>query len=442
MTTQMDVRTSDLVSPDSREEAVDLGWRLLRRWRELGVTAVDLTEVHQPAHFGRVPWHPMGLDPGDLGLALVYSAADDLDPDGGWDEVAHVHLSHAVEYFRHSPDLGGGLFSGTAGMAWVLAALSRGGTRYRQARADVDEQLLQRGRRLLAGFDTWDGGPATEEYDLVSGLTGVAWSLLHRHQLGPELKQLRSDIVAMFCERLVRQGAWAFYTPPERITDFERQTHPQLHGGYVNLGLAHGIAGPLAALGVAHQRGVTVAGLEDAAATLHQQVVGALRGTAYGPDVSYHEFFPLRGFGQSEADLTRTAWCYGNPGLAVALRHATELLRGRLGPSPVELLASVYRRPRSACLIDNPSLCHGWAGLLLIERLVLGSPTEQTVRRLLDLAEATSVFGFRNVPSAGTVSDSPGFLEGSGGAAVALVSLSRPGATLTAAEEMLVGRTR
>ena len=60
----------------------------------------------------------------------------------------------------------------------------------------------------------------------------------------------------------------------------------------------------------------------------------------------------------------RTAWCYGDPGIAAAL-----LLAGRAMDEPawereaLDLARTVARRPAGNCGVNDAGLCHGAAGL-------------------------------------------------------------------------------
>ncbi|MFK8843665.1 hypothetical protein [Streptomyces sp. Ac-502] len=98
----------------------------------------------------------------------------------------------------------------------------------------------------------------------------------------------------------------------------------------------------------------------------------------------------------------------------------------------IALLESVERRPEELRQIDNPSLCHGIAGQISIQRHIgtvarahgrhWSGPSQHTVEQLLAMTDSDSLFGLRNNNVSGVQTDSPA----SSPARVALRSLSSP----------------
>ncbi len=64
---------------------------------------------------------------------------------------------------------------------------------------------------------------------------------------------------------------------------------------------------------------------------------------------------------------SRSAWCYGSPGVARSLWLAGQALdRPDYRDLAVSAMEAVFRRPVPARMIDSPTFCHGVAGLLAI----------------------------------------------------------------------------
>ena len=432
-----DRRTASPLLEPAAASAHALGWEVLDRIRAAGDDVVDL--LLPDSITGRLQrgWHPLSIDHGDLGLALVYAAADEADPDGGWDERAFVHVQRFVAAYQQIDDLGIGLFGGTAGVAFALRALSRGGTRYRQALHDVEAVLDHRVRAHLDRLDV-RAGLASADYDYVSGLSGVGVCLLQLPDGPGPLRDCAVLAATVLSEAALAPAPAGLWTPPDKLTPVERTHHPQLWSGYLNLGLAHGIAGVLTFLGLARRRGLVVPRLDEAVGSLQARLWEHGRPTPYGPDLPYYA--PREAAGRSQTELTRTAWCYGNPGAALALHQAD--LPGTPSPRTDEqvraLMASVDERPAERRGIDNASLCHGWAGLALVQRrLGVGDAGRAAVEELLRRADPTARFGLRNQIAPGLPTDSPGFLEGVGGAAALLVGWDRDPAVPGVLEQLL-----
>ncbi|UQA94463.1 lanthionine synthetase C family protein [Streptomyces halobius] len=435
--------TSSPISDATRKEAVNTGWEILNRIRDF---RGDLADLRIPDPFTKEPikaWNPLSTDPGDLGMALVYSAADELCPDDGWDRLAFEYARKLIDFYTRTPDLGVGLVNGTASVAYALRALSRGGERYRQALHDVEATLITRVEDRLAALPP-SGGVASSDYDVISGLAGAAIHLLASGGADERRRNAADRIVEQFCRLATVPPPLGLWTPPGKITSIERNGSPHLHDGYLNLGFAHGISGVLSVLGTAASRGTASPVLTGTVTTLGEQITDRLVETDYGPDLPY---FMLPSDRQREqTGLARSAWCYGNLGAAVALANCASVDL-RFLDTAIRLLESVERRPVELRYIDNPSLCHGVAGQVTVQRYVAAvaasygrgwaGPNQAVVEQLLTMVDPDATFGLRNNVVPGAQTDSPGFLTGSGGAAVALMSLGHDG--LTAAELMLCG---
>lgn len=424
--------------------AIAKGWEVLERMRG---HRGDIRDVVTPDPVTGKPtraWHPLGLDPGDLGMALVYSAADELQPEDGWDRLAFAHAQRLIKCFTATPDLGIGLFCGTAGVAYALCALSRGGVRYQRALRDVDAVLLRKMDSRLVALPRL-GGLAPGTYDVISGLAGAAMYLLHAGAQDGPSRDMVTRVVEAFCRLAVLPVPLGFWTPPSEISEFEREHRPKLGGGYLNLGYAHGISGVLSLLGQAKRHQIPCPLLEEAATVLGAVLRNCLQANDYGMDLPYYKLTP--GY-ETARMLTRCAWCYGNMGAALAFAHAASVDPHFLIDCG-QLLDSVEARPRQLRFDNNPSLCHGLGGQLSIRRCLagmlgtqrcpLGRSHEDTVERLLGLWDDRALFGFVNEQPDGVPTDSPGFLTGSGGTAVALISLSTGAGRISMAEKMLCG---
>jgi lantibiotic modifying enzyme len=128
---------------------------------------------------------------------------------------------------------------------------------------------------------------------------------------------------------------------------------------------------------------------------------------------------------------TRTAWCYGNPGVSRSLRFASQVLRSEsLHAEALMSIGSAFRRPWTE--IESPTFCHGMAGLLQIAlRWASEERTEEFCNsaevyaaRLIGMHEESRPFGYCSVELGHRRVDQPGLLDGAAGIALALLSFS------------------
>jgi hypothetical protein len=268
-----------------------------------------------------------------------------------------------------------GLFRGAPAIAYTLR--SAGLPSYTAALATLDSHIEAITRqRLVKANARIDRGelPALREYDLINGLTGIGTYLLPRCEGGVDqaAAQLLLGEVLAYLVRLTDSiavegdllpGWWCGNGPNDLRPDRWR-------GGHCNLGLAHGIAGPLALLATATLQGITVAGQFNAMnrilALLDSRSEGSGRHT-WWPEWITRDEWRAGSAGESGPLRAphRPSWCYGTPGLARAQQLAGLALRAEGRQRLAEAaLAGCVTDPQQLDHLVDASICHGWAGLL------------------------------------------------------------------------------
>ncbi|TFE31185.1 lanthionine synthetase [Frankia sp. B2] len=184
-------------------------------------------------------------------------------------------------------------------------------------------------------------------------------------------------------------------------------------GGHGNHGIAHGITGPAALLALALLDGVRVDGQEQALRTICQWLDTWRRPASEGS--WWPEFVTLDDLDCGEPRQRgplRPSWCYGAPGIA----RTQQLAARALGDTTREHLAETafaacIRDPAQLARLTEPGLCHGTAGLLATaRRIAADARTPIALAPLLRLHQDT----------AAAADASPGFLDGSAGAELAV----------------------
>ena len=403
----------------------------------------------QTAHPASAHWRDHAVGQGHAGLALLFGALDRHQPGRGWDRTAHRHLELAARAAEALPHPPAGLFAGLAGIGLVATCLSGDGTRYRRLLASIDQALAAQVPALAAAMHG-PGGHAVRELDLISGLSGVgAYLLLRRGEAGAgaALRVVLGSLVAVTGGDA---GGPRWRTPPGDLGPDELARYP---GGYMNCGLAHGIPGPLAILALALRDGVEVPGLPAAVARTADWLAAHRADDGAGP--TWPNAVPLPAGPAADASPgaghlavaapgpgprlpavpARTAWCYGAPGVAVALRLAGEAL-GHTAHRELAAagLSAALARSDEARRIDSPSFCHGQAGLLAIASSfarATGDPGSRRAAaamaaRLVDRFDPAAPLGYRDLELGGRRIDQPGLLTGAPGVALALLGATSP----------------
>jgi hypothetical protein len=450
----------------------------------------------QTAHPASVHWRDHAVGQGHAGLALLFGVLDQHDPGQGWDRTGHRHLTlavRAIEAVRQPP---AGLFAGLAGLGLVATVLSDDGARYRRLLATLDQALVVRVPDLVGALEgvggdaggedaRWRaGGHAVRELDLISGLTGIAAYLLLRREeprVGAALREVLGGLVDLTGSD---EGGPRWRTRPDQLSPDERARYPN---GYLNCGLAHGVPGPLAVLSLALRVGTDLPDLPGAVARTADWLTTHRTDDPSGPN--WPNAVPLpngstdRGAAAGDRQVedqvedpprvgdpegavrptgravtypvapARSAWCYGAPGVATALRLAGNALdgadaghhnlaaRSALGDAAaghndlaaVAVSASLAR-PAEVARVDSPTFCHGRAGLLAITSTFARATGDDGFRRaaatmaaeLVDLFDPAAPLGYRDVESGGRLIDQPGLLTGAPGVALALLGATSP----------------
>jgi hypothetical protein len=259
---------------------------------------------------------------------------------------------------------GASLFYGAPALAFVLAAtdhphLTRARTVTTEGTRTVVRQRLDTAHRRIDDRQQ----PHYAEYDLIRGLTGLGVVL---RRLGDhDLLRHILDYLVRLTEPVNDLPGWWCWNGPERT-----QAPPA--GGHANLGMAHGITGPLALLSLTLRDGITVDGHTTAITrichwldTWQQHTTD----TTWWPQTltlaDLHRGTP------AQHTPLRPSWCYGTPGIARAQQLAAHALgdtaRHHLADTA---FASCTGDPTQIRQLTDRSLCHGTAGLLATTRRI------------------------------------------------------------------------
>jgi hypothetical protein len=330
------------------------------------------------------------LSEGDLGAALLPIERGSL-------LAARRCLERAVEG-GVSTGANASLFHGAPALEFVL---TRAGQVPRSVFDATDRVVAA---RLAAAHKRQSSGvlPRPAEFDLIRGLAGLGALLLTRSAPAPLLPDVLTYLVSL-SQPVQREGRdlpgwWSDAGPADEL----------LPGGHGNLGVAHGIAGPLAVLALALRQEVKVPGQPDAVEDFASWLDRYEHGYWITPD-------QLPAPSSDDPQDLRPSWCYGALGLArtrqlAALALGDDTRRQASEDAAFQALAD----PARLATVTDASLCHGWAGLLTIARAIADdSPDPGRFTALAVSLNGRLVTSLDHLPK-------PGFLEGRSGARLAL----------------------
>jgi hypothetical protein len=277
---------------------------------------------------------------GSLGAVLLFTAMGETAGNGYLDAARHL-FDDAIERTGELAQPSFHLYTAPVGVGWVDEQV-----RGRLADDDEDDEdsdvdvFLAR----VLDTDTWPW-----PIDLLHGLAGIGTYSLAR-QSHPRARRNLERVVGHLANLAEEVGAgvtWRYVPAPDGFDEGRPE-------GSVNLGFAHGVPAIVAMLAAAHRAGIPGARevLDPAARWLTAQRLPPGSGSA----------FPGHVIPGHAPQATRLAWCYGDPGIAVALLAAGDALGDGELVEQARALALGCAEQSPDTVVDA-TLCHGSAGL-------------------------------------------------------------------------------
>lgn len=384
--------------------------------RARGIVADIATALRDPAVYDTDPGlRTSSLGRGAAGAAVFFAEYAQETGDERDAETALAFLDAALDQAAEEQPTAL-LYPGSVGVGWMLAYLS--GSLLEPddpAPNDVDELVT----RAVTGA-AWPSA------DLIRGVTGTGVYLLERPRAPHVLAALDDVVTALAKMAETTDTGTTWYVAPEGLLEDRRALYPN---GLYDVGMAHGQAGMVTVLA-----GILTAGVEPARPLLESATAWLLAQRL--PDDAGPGRYPLIiGKGETHPHGGRLAWCYGDPGVAIALLAAGQALGDDaiLREAHATALAATRRTAEDGTVVDAP-LCHGSAGLMhVFSRLATGTgdaTLADKAREWFDLAVAQRRVGepvagygaVRSEPSGPEYLPTGGFLEGAAGVGLALIS--------------------
>jgi lantibiotic biosynthesis protein len=340
--------------------------------------------------------HDPSLAGGSAGLAILFAAVHARTADRGWAQAADDAMARAaVGVAEQIRACGVGFYAGLAGVAWSELVVDALLGREQAVNRDVTEVL----QVVVDDDDAWP-------WELTAGLVGLGVYAQHCVELGaPPL------LLTTICERLLRErrdGTWVIDS--DLLFGAGQSVRPR---HYIDLGMAHGIAGIVALAAVA----AAPDGPSVADELLSRSVAALSTGEA-----------TVAVDGDQHRSSLPPRWCYGDVGIAVALTLAHQRK-----PDDVNLglLASRTRDRVTAAPtrgVAELGICHGLAGVALVLRRLAHLTGELRCVEACRLWSGLLLDRLDAVGTAGGVLDAAdaGVLEGVAGIALTLLSLADP----------------
>lgn len=343
------------------------------------------------------------LSHGYLGLCLLFNELDLNFPEEGWNVYCNNYLKVVFEEIQKEQIATASLFSGYAGICLVLDLCSNGGKYLRKARENIFYYLKTTFNKELETIlkkqelDIFD-------YDTIEGVAGIVNLLLsldqNEYDTKEEVIQAGQYLVSLSgYKKSSYKDIPKWHISKEHLfTEVEKNIFPN---GILNLGISHGIAGPLIALSKAYNKGVHIPGQLKAIQLISNDLLKMKLPGEYGwnGEVSIEEYIN----GCNNTKFIRDAWCYGTPGVAYALLLSSLALDSKfIREQSYNAMMDRIGRTQG---IFSPTFCHGYSGLayiyykfyLLLREEKFLHESERLLDNIISFYDENLPFGFANV---------------------------------------------
>ncbi|SDD68922.1 lanthionine synthetase C family protein [Glycomyces harbinensis] len=431
------MRSDTMLPEDLRESANRMAAAIAHR-----LTDTDLVDESVRGSAARAAnpfgWGGPSLFGGHAGQALLFEYAARAVPEEAdrWRAAARESLRTAARLTQQMPLADPSIGYGTAGLASALAECEVHQPGYRRALGAVNRKLAEQ----IQQFPRPDGddGTSPARYDAIQGAAGMLGHLVSVPDPEPAVRAAADRLVddlTWTCLPVTEYGGNArWHVAPRYLEDPDDAA--RFPNGYLDLGLAHGIPGPLSALSRAWRAGYRRPAQREAIRHTADRLVAWSVTDHWG--ANWPRTIALDEDGAPEPPVEpvgRLAWCYGAPGVCAALLDAALALDDdELRATAVAgLRADLQRLREGRAHVHTAALCHGAAGLLAIAQKFtahgdrsIGEFVPELTERVLAGCDPSLPLMVQqihsNAPEIGL--DSPGLLEGAAGVALTLWSAS------------------
>lgn len=412
-----------------------------RQWIE----DISFKEKNFIPYIQAYPWDRTTLSHGLPGLTILYSEMDDFFPDQGWDLAAHqciVELTHEIEEKGvHNATL----FSGLTGICFAIHLASKQGARYQNLLSQLNRFLIKKiDAEYLSSIQVTREAKlplSPFQYDVIAGISGILSYLMEALPFHPAMRETTHSLVkalVSLSEPIIYQGFQlpGWYTPKKYLIREEQRA--LFENGCFDTGVAHGIAGCLAALSKAYSVGVIVENQREAL----EGMVSWLLQHRINNEKMRHIWPGKFAFNPKEEnylevldDAYRDGWCYGAPGIASSFLLASKALKDeKLKCDAFEIMTAACERFSHSINLECVSICHGLAGFLaILHSMNLEVPSAlltKTITRIVNILmeryNSNLPFGYKchvSLPERQEMRliDNIGFLDGTIGTLLSLL---------------------
>lgn len=326
----------------------DLNLILKKKFQEISEVDDFISKVSTETDY----FEPVTLSHGIPGLILFLDAYQKAF-NTNTEQIVHKYIMKLAPYlqkhqYNHS------LFGGLSGIAFSMDIASQNGRNYQNILNNIDEVIVNEIENKMDQILQEPLNPLN--YDTISGLAGIGRYLLNRVDANDTNVKALKRILTYFKDIQYSPNSWV--VPQE--SQFLESDKNYFTEGNINLGLAHGVLGPMSLFALSVIKGITIEN--------HQQVLKDMCQFIMDEKFCSNDRWLQRYDLISERNhfnYIRNGWCYGNTGVMTTLFLIGKALQDDeiIQTSKKVMLQVVNDKDEN---LISPTICHGLSSQILM----------------------------------------------------------------------------
>ncbi|CDR25812.1 lanthionine synthetase C family protein [Staphylococcus schweitzeri] len=297
-------------------------------------------------------FEPVTLSHGIPGLILfldAYQKSFNINTE----YIVHKYVMKLAPYLQNH-QYNNSLFGGLSGIAFSMDIASQNGRNYQNILNNIDDVIVNEIENKMDQILQEPLNPLN--YDTISGLAGIGRYLLNRIDVSDTNVKTLKRILTYFKDIQYSQNSWV--VPQE--SQFLESDKNYFTQGNINLGLAHGVLGPMSLFALCMIKGITIENHQHILKDMYKFIMDKKFCSNYRWLQRYDLISERNHF-----NFIRNGWCYGNTGVMTTMFLIGQALQDEeiIQMSKKVMLQVINDKEEN---LISPTICHGLSSQILM----------------------------------------------------------------------------
>lgn len=385
---------------------------------------------------------------GILGLPFLYSSINNLMDNKNYNMNIDEYMD-LINNFLGEESLRLSVHQGITGVAYAALVSNEHIPKYSIAINNLNNYI---NKYINIYIQQMNNNELREElYDVINGLSGI----------GRYLINFKDDYV---CKENINKILSIFikFTDENLLNEYSKWTLQNkfkwsIDKKYIDLGLAHGIAGPISFMSICILNDIYVEGIEKCLERLVS--IYDINEVYCGKYIYWNKIHVICDDYKKDTVSTRPGWCYGNAGISRTLFMAGKALKNMdLQKKALNSILQFNEMKIDEIGFESSSFCHGYSGLLYVTNLFLQEDLDELIshndieklislknkiiEKIIKVYDSNLIFGFQepkyNNRKNKILLDNISLLDGSISIIITLISVLKNSCTKYFSQMMLL----